>query len=153
MAEENEQGTHLDVPDFLQYSHDHVWVDESVTPAVLGITEFAANKMGDIVFVDLPEVGMRVEAGDELVQIESAKAVEPMISPVSGVVRYVNSETEDDGAVINDDPYGEGGSSKSSSMTTNRICCRPANTRNSLPSSSRIRVSQAYIRNNQRKMR
>ena len=115
MAEENEQGTHLDVPDFLQYSHDHVWVDESVTPAVLGITEFAANKMGDIVFVDLPEVGMRVEAGDELVQIESAKAVEP--------------------------------------MTTNRICCRPANTRNSLPSSSRIRVSQAYIRNNQRKMR
>lgn len=54
MAEENEQGTHLDVPDFLQYSHDHVWVDESVTPAVLGITEFAANKMGDIVFVDLP---------------------------------------------------------------------------------------------------
>ena len=55
MAEENEQGTHLDVPDFLQYSHDHVWVDESVTPAVLGITEFAANKMGDIVFVDLPE--------------------------------------------------------------------------------------------------
>ena len=97
MAEENEQGTHLDVPDFLQYSHDHVWVDESVTPAVLGITEFAANKMGDIVFVDLPEVGMRVEAGDE-----------PMISPVAGVVRYVNSETEDDGAVINDDPYGEG---------------------------------------------
>ena len=97
MAEENEQGTHLDVPDFLQYSHDHVWVDESVTPAVLGITEFAANKMGDIVFVDLPEVGMRVE-----------KAVEPMISPVAGVVRYVNSETEDDGAVINDDPYGEG---------------------------------------------
>ena len=95
MAEENEQGTHLDVPDFLQYSHDHVWVDESVTPAVLGITEFAANKMGDIVFVDL-------------VQIESAKAVEPMISPVAGVVRYVNSETEDDGAVINDDPYGEG---------------------------------------------
>ena len=83
MAEENEQGTHLDVPDFLQYSHDHVWVDESVTPAVLGITEFAANKMGDIVFVDLPEVGMRVEAGDELVQIESAKAVEPMISPVA----------------------------------------------------------------------
>ena len=78
MAEENEQGTHLDVPDFLQYSHDHVWVDESVTPAVLGITEFAANKMGDIVFVDLPEVGMRVEAGDELVQIESAKAVEPI---------------------------------------------------------------------------
>ena len=53
MAEENEQGTHLDVPDFLQYSHDHVWVDESVTPAVLGITEFAANKMGDIVFVDI----------------------------------------------------------------------------------------------------
>lgn len=108
MAEDNEQGTHLDVPDFLQYSHDHVWVDESVTPATLGITEFAANKMGDIVFVDLPEVGTRVEAGDELVQIESAKAVEPMISPVAGMVRYVNSETEDDGAIINDDPYGEG---------------------------------------------
>lgn len=105
---DSQQNAQLDVPDFLQYSHDHVWLDDSVTPATLGITEFAANKMGDIVFVDLPEVGTRVEAGDEIVQIESAKAVEPMISPVAGVVRYVNTETEDDGAVINDDPYGEG---------------------------------------------
>ena len=98
----------LDIPKHLQYSEDHVWVDDTKEPAVLGITEYAAERLGDIVFVDLPSVGTRVEAGDELMQVESSKAVEPVISPVAGTVKYVNHEAEDDAAIVNDDPYGEG---------------------------------------------
>lgn len=96
------------VPEHLLYSDDHVWVDDSVDPAVLGITEFATSQLGDLVFVDLPEVGTRVEAGDEIVQLESSKAVSPMISPVAGEVKYVNREAYDDPSVIDTDPYGEG---------------------------------------------
>lgn len=103
-----EQADRLDIPKHLQYSEDHVWVDDSVEPAVIGITEYAAERMGDIVFVDLPQVDTHIEAGDELMQLESAKAVEPVISPVAGTVKYVNREAEDDAAIINDDPYGEG---------------------------------------------
>ncbi|NEG70377.1 glycine cleavage system protein GcvH [Bifidobacterium choloepi] len=98
----------LDVPRHLWYSQEHVWVDDSVEPAVLGITEYAADQLGELVFVDLPAVGSRVEAGDEMLELESAKSVEPMISPVSGTVRYVNSALEDDASIVNDDPYGEG---------------------------------------------
>ncbi|MEE1296263.1 MAG: glycine cleavage system protein GcvH [Bifidobacterium sp.] len=109
MAEDNESHKErFDIPDHLMYSADHVWVDEDSEPVVLGITEYAADRMGELVFVDLPEVGTHVEAGDELMQVESAKAVEPVISPVAGTVRYVNREAEDDAAVVNDDPYGEG---------------------------------------------
>lgn len=103
-----EQADRLDIPKHLQYSEDHVWVDDSVEPAVIGITEYAAERMGDIIFVDLPQVDTHIEAGDELMQLESAKAVEPVISPVAGTVKYVNREAEDDAAIINDDPYGEG---------------------------------------------
>lgn len=98
----------LDVPDHLQYSTEHVWVDDSVSPALIGVTEYAANQMGELVFLDLPEVGTRVEAGDEIVELESAKAVEPLVCPVAGVVRYVNRDASDDPSVITNDPYGEG---------------------------------------------
>lgn len=98
----------LDVPKHLQYSQDHVWIDDSVEPAILGITEYAAEQMGEIVFVDLPQVDTQVQAGDVLLELESSKAVEQVISPVSGTITYVNREVEDDGAIINDDPYGEG---------------------------------------------
>ncbi|MBW3091635.1 glycine cleavage system protein GcvH [Bifidobacterium sp. 82T10] len=109
MSENNEeQPLNLEVPEHLSYSEEHVWVDESVSPALVGITEYAANQMGELVFVDLPETGTRVEAGDEIVELESAKAVQPLICPVSGTVRYVNREAADDPSVITNDPYGEG---------------------------------------------
>jgi glycine cleavage system H protein len=75
---------------------------------VVGITAYAADELGDLVFVDLPKVGTRVEAGDEIAELESAKAVEPLISPVSGVVAYTNNDVAQDPSVINSDPYGEG---------------------------------------------
>ena len=90
------------------YTEEHEWLRLEGDTCVLGITEYAAERMGDIVFVDLPSVGTRVEAGDELMQVESSKAVEPVISPVAGTVKYVNHEAEDDAAIVNDDPYGEG---------------------------------------------
>lgn len=104
----DEQPQHLDIPEHLQYTQEHVWVDDSVSPALIGITEYAANQLGDVVFLDLPEVGTSVEAGDEVVELESAKAVQPLVCPVAGVIKYVNREASDDPIVINNDPYGEG---------------------------------------------
>lgn len=99
----------LDVPDQLRYTADHVWVDESDGElAVVGVTEYAETQMGDIVYVDLPDPGTEVRAGDEIVEMESAKSVESLISPVEGTVRYVNNAVADDPSVINTDPYGEG---------------------------------------------
>ncbi len=98
----------LDIPEQLSYSEEHAWVDDSVDPAIIGITEYAADQLGDLVFIDLPEVGGRVEAGDEVVELESAKAVQPLVSPVSGVIRAVNNGASEDPSVVNGDPYGEG---------------------------------------------
>ncbi|KFI88013.1 glycine cleavage system H protein [Bifidobacterium reuteri DSM 23975] len=108
-TEDNEQPLNLDIPEHLEYSDEHVWVDRSDEDlAILGITEYAADQLGELVFVDLPEPGSRVEAGDEIVELESSKAVQPMISPVAGTVKYVNRDVSDDPSVINGDPYGEG---------------------------------------------
>ncbi|MFC0265286.1 glycine cleavage system protein GcvH [Alloscardovia macacae] len=103
-----ENAPNLSIPENLKYSEDHVWVDTSVSPAVLGITDYAVEQLGDLVFVDLPEVDTDVQAGDEPVELESAKAISTLVVPVSGTIRYVNSAVADDPEVINSDPYGEG---------------------------------------------
>lgn len=108
MSETNETPLNLDVPEHLEYSEEHVWVDASVEPAMVGLTEYAVNQLGELVFVDLPEPGTRVEAGDEIVELESQKAVQPLVCPVAGTVRYVNREASDDPGIITNDPYGEG---------------------------------------------
>lgn len=108
MSEANETPLNLDVPEHLEYSEEHVWVDASVEPAMVGLTEYAVSQLGELVFIDLPEPGTRVEAGDEIVELESHKAVQPLVCPVAGTVRYVNREASDDPAIITNDPYGEG---------------------------------------------
>ncbi|OZG61294.1 glycine cleavage system protein H [Bifidobacterium lemurum] len=110
MSEHNEeQPLNLDIPNHLEYSDDHVWVDLADGElAVVGITEYAAEQFGELVYVDLPEPGGHVDAGDEIVELESSKAVQPLISPISGTIRYVNRDVADDPSVINGDPYGEG---------------------------------------------
>lgn len=108
MSETQETPLNLDIPDHLEYSQDHVWIDRSADPAMVGITEYAAEQLGELVYVDLPEPGMHVEAGDEVFELESSKAVEPLIAPVAGTIRYVNQAVGDDPSVINGDPYGEG---------------------------------------------
>lgn len=108
MSEAQETPLNLDIPDHLEYSQDHVWIDLSANPAMVGITEYAAEQLGELVYVDLPEPGTHIEAGDEVFELESSKAVEPLIAPVSGTIRYVNQAVGDDPSVINGDPYGEG---------------------------------------------
>lgn len=108
MSDETEQPLNLDIPEHLEYSDEHVWVDRSDDLAIIGITEYAADQLGELVFVDLPEPGTRVEAGDEIVELESSKAVQPLIRPVAGTVKYVNRDVADDPSVVNGDPYGEG---------------------------------------------
>lgn len=108
MSDETEQPLNLDIPEHLEYSDEHVWVDRSDDLAIIGITEYAADQLGELVFVDLPEPGTRMEAGDEIVELESSKAVQPLISPVAGTVKYVNRDVADDSSVVNGDPYGEG---------------------------------------------
>lgn len=97
-----------EIPSHLEYSDDHVWVDTSVDPVIMGITQYAADQLGNLVFVDLPEVGTHFEVGDDMAQLESPKSVSPMVSPVAGTVKYVNRAVDEDAQIINDDPYGEG---------------------------------------------
>ncbi|AKV54977.1 glycine cleavage system H protein [Bifidobacterium actinocoloniiforme DSM 22766] len=108
MTASQKNSERLSLPEQLHYSQDHVWLDDSSSPAVLGVTEYAAEQLGDLVFLDLPETGAHVEAGDEIVELESAKAVEPLVCPVAGTIAYVNRAAADDPGVINSDPYGEG---------------------------------------------
>ena len=98
----------LEVPEQLRYSDDHVWVDDSLDPAMIGITEYAVDQMGELVYVDLPEVGERVEAGDEIIELESSKAVSELYSPVTGTVTAVNDALRHGPGAINTEPYESG---------------------------------------------
>lgn len=104
----DEHRMNLAVPDHLLYTEDHVWVSMGEELAVIGMTEHATVRLGELSGVTLPQEGDEVRAGDEIVELETGNGVEPLISPVSGVVRYINHALEDDPSVIVQDPYGEG---------------------------------------------
>ncbi|HEV3455864.1 MAG TPA: glycine cleavage system protein GcvH [Thermoanaerobaculia bacterium] len=90
------------------YSREHEWVKVMDDICVLGITEFAQQELGEVVFVELPEVGQVFNAQDELGTIESVKAVAEVYSPVAGEVVEINDAVVDDPEMLNDDPHGEG---------------------------------------------
>jgi glycine cleavage system H protein len=90
------------------YSREHEWVRVMDDVCVLGITEFAQQELGEVVFVELPEVGQVFNAQDELGTIESVKAVAEVYSPVAGEVVEINDAVVDDPEMLNDDPHGEG---------------------------------------------
>ena len=92
----------------LRYSIEHEWIDTSATPSRIGITAVAADALGEVVFVDLPEVGAAVQAGEVCGELESTKAVSDLYSPVTGTVASLNEAAVDDPGVISTDPYGEG---------------------------------------------
>jgi glycine cleavage system H protein len=98
----------METPDGLRYSSEHEWVRVEGDLAVVGITDFAQDSLGDIVWVQLPEVGSSVEAGAAITEIESTKSVSDVYAPVSGVVEAVNTGLEQEPERINSDPYGEG---------------------------------------------
>ena len=96
------------VPGDLQYTKSHEWVRVEDGVATVGITDHAQDELGDVVFVELPETGSTLEAGDSFGAVESVKAVSDLYAPVGGEVVEVNGALEDSPEKINEDPYGEG---------------------------------------------
>ena len=95
-------------PDDLRYSKEHEWVRVDGSRATIGITSFAAEELGDIVFVELPEVGAVLKQFATFGVVESVKAVSDLFSPVSGEVMEVNDALRDAPELLNSDPFGEG---------------------------------------------
>jgi glycine cleavage system H protein len=98
----------MNVPDDLRYSSDHEWVRLEGDVVRVGLTDYAQDALGDVVFVDLPAVGVTTEAGGSFSEVESTKSVSDIYAPVSGEVVDVNSALADSPELINQDPYGEG---------------------------------------------
>ena len=98
----------MSIPDDLQYTKSHEWVRAEDGTVTIGITDHAQEELGDVVFVELPDVGDTIGAGDSFGTVESVKAVSDLYTPVGGEVVEVNSSLEDAPEKINDDPYGEG---------------------------------------------
>jgi len=98
----------MEFPEGLKYSKEHEWVLIEGTSATIGITEYAQEELGDIVFVELPEVGEKIVKDDPFGAVESVKAVSDIYAPVSGEVMETNEILPDNPETINDDPYGDG---------------------------------------------
>tara|TARA_B110000438_G_C15802226_1_gene645649 strand:- start:359 stop:733 length:375 start_codon:yes stop_codon:yes gene_type:complete len=99
----------MKVPSDLRYSTDHEWVRDVGDGRVrIGITDYAQDALGDVVFVETPEVGARVESGSVFGEVESTKSVSELFAPVTGEVVAINEELEAAPEKVNDDPYGEG---------------------------------------------
>jgi glycine cleavage system H protein len=96
------------IPDDRRYTSDHEWARAEDGRVRVGITDYAQDALGDVVFVQLPEVGATVTAGAALGEVESTKSVSDIYAPVSGVVVEINNELTDAPQRLNDDPYGEG---------------------------------------------
>jgi len=96
------------VPEQLQYTAEHEWVSITGQLATVGITEHAANALGDVVYVSPPAPGTKVTAGEPCGEIESTKSVSDLYSPVDGEVTDVNADVEEDPGQVNADPYGAG---------------------------------------------
>ena len=98
----------MTVPADLKYTAEHEWVAIKDTTATIGITAYAAEALGDVVYVSVPGTGTSVQAGEPCGEVESVKSVSDIYSPVDGEVTEVNEGVEEDPGVVNADPYGEG---------------------------------------------
>ena len=98
----------MDFPEELRYSTDHEWVRLDGGRATVGITDYAQDALGDVVFVEVPDVGTQVGATDKVSEVESTKSVSDIFAPLSGTVVEVNAELAENPQRVNEDPYGEG---------------------------------------------
>lgn len=97
------------IPDQLRYTEEHEWIERvSETRVRIGITDYAQSKLGDVVFVQLPDVGSETESGEPFGEVESPKSVSDLYAPLSGKVVEINSTLEASPELVNTDPYGEG---------------------------------------------
>jgi glycine cleavage system H protein len=95
-------------PEELRYTEEHEWVATRADVVRVGITEYAQDQLGDVVFVDLPEAGRAVTAGEPFGEVESTKSVSELFAPLDGEIVAVNDAVSDSPELINSDPYGEG---------------------------------------------
>jgi glycine cleavage system H protein len=98
----------MQIPDDLRYSSDHEWIRVEDGKVRIGITDYAQDALGDVVFVDLPDVGGATESGASISEVESTKSVSDIYAPVSGTIVEVNGDLADAPERLNEDPYGEG---------------------------------------------
>jgi glycine cleavage system H protein len=98
----------LNIPDDLKYSSEHEWVRVEGEQAVIGVTDYAQDQLGDIVYLDLPSTGAVLKQFDKLGEIESVKAVSDLFAPVGGEVLEVNQNAVDSPELVNGEPYGRG---------------------------------------------
>ena len=98
----------MSIPEHLRYSSDHEWALTEGSTVRIGITDYAQDALGDVVYVELPQVGDRIEQGDTFGEVESTKSVSELFAPVSGVVAEINDELMGSPQRLNEDPYGDG---------------------------------------------
>lgn len=99
----------MNIPEQLRYTEEHEWIENLDDGTVrVGITDYAQDQLGDVVFVELPTVGAEVEAGAMLAEVESTKSVAEVYAPLAGEVAAVNEKLVDQPELVNSDPYGEG---------------------------------------------
>jgi glycine cleavage system H protein len=98
-------GTNMNIPKELRYSDDHEWIKTEGDKVKIGITDFAQHELGDIVFVELPEIGSEIKAGEPFGSVESVKTVSELYAPVSGKVVEVNEDLNDSPEFVNESPY------------------------------------------------
>ncbi len=98
----------MNIPPELRYSTDHEWVRVEGNVATIGITDFAQDALGDVVFVEIPERGAGVTAGESFTEVESTKSVSDIYAPVTGSIAEVNDALESTPELLNSDPYGDG---------------------------------------------
>jgi glycine cleavage system H protein len=98
----------MNYPDELRYSSDHEWVRVDADLVRVGITDYAQDALGDVVFVDVPDVGTTVDAGQSFSEVESTKSVSDIYAPIAGTIVEVNTDLNDAPERLNDDPYGDG---------------------------------------------
>jgi glycine cleavage system H protein len=98
----------MNIPADLRYSKDHEWIRQDGDVVTIGITEFAQDSLGDVVFVDIPEQGSVVVAGESFTEIESTKSVSDIYAPLSGTISEVNDLLDEQPELLNNDPYGDG---------------------------------------------
>jgi glycine cleavage system H protein len=101
-------GCPMNVPSELRYSTDHEWIRTDGNTVTIGVTDFAQDSLGDVVFVEVPENGATLALGESFTEVESTKSVSDIYAPVSGTISEVNDALDDQPELLNSDPYGEG---------------------------------------------
>ena len=96
------------IPEGLRYHTEHEWIREENLTAVLGITHFAQDALGDVVYIELPKVGAEVRSGQEIGEVESTKTTSAVYTPLTGKILAVNEDLKDKPELVNQDPYGKG---------------------------------------------